>query len=891
MKHFIIILLLISSQSIFAQEIKFRGIVTDSIGNPLEAASLVAANAKTKAFQGYAITDDKGVFEIVLLENQAFDIKITFMGYQSVIDKVEVKNKDIYKKYVLKVDNQMLDGVEIKYEMPVTIKGDTISYNADSFTTGNEKKLKDVLIKLPGVEVEKDGTVKVEGKEVKKVMIEGKDFFDGDSKLASKNIPADAVKKIQVLRNYNENSQTRRFENNDDSYAINIKLKEGKKNFWFGEVSAGGGVEDRYLLHPKLFYYSPKKTYNFLLDANNIGTAPMTWRDYFKFTGGFSNLLRKGGSSININSNSLGFSLRQNDQAQATTAKFAAFNYNIQAGKHTDMSGFIILNDDTTDMQTTTKKEYTASNLVENTNSFTQQSNKLAIAKWSLSYEPNPNFTLKYDILAKKSYTEDINKFSSSLRADNVTENSQEPLAVNQNLEIYKTLNNENLISFAFQHKLDTDKPLFEAISTDEFFATSSIINLQPQNTFDILQHKKIDNQTYSSLFDYYLILNPKSHIDFSIGHELSWQKYSTYIAQKLDNNSINILTDSQLINDADYVFSDLFLGIHYKVKWKKFVVSPGLSFHYYYFNNEQNTDTNKETQLGLLPDINVRYKINRSKSVSLNYQMTNTFSDVSKYIKGYVLTNYNSLKGGNPDLENVFKHNFSLHYSQYSMVKFSHLFANIKYTRAFNSVKTTTQLTQTDMISVPINISEPDETIFGHIGYGRRFSQWQYRINAGMSWAKYYSIINSELLSSNSLSHNYNAKISSNLSGFFNFDIGYKINFNQFENSQRNTLYITDQPYVNVEFNLWKEQILFKMDYDYYNYRDEDNTTHNTYAFLKAKLFYQKKGSNWEFVLSGTNMLNTVSLDKENLNDLYMATSKYYVQPNYWLLTVKYNL
>ncbi len=891
MKKIFILILIIISQNILSQDIYFRGIITDSIGNPLESASLVAANADTKAFQGYAITDDKGIFEIVFKANNSYDVKITFMGYKSVVDKIEAKESDIYKKYVLKEDKEMLDGVEIKYEMPVTIKGDTISYNADSFTTGNEKKLKDVLKKLPGVEVDKDGTVKVEGKEVKKVMVEGKDFFDGDSKLASKNIPADAVKKVQVLRNYNENSQTRRFENNEDSYAINIKLKEGKKNFWFGEVSAGGGLDNRYLLHPKLFYYSPKRTYNILLDANNIGSVPMTWRDYFKFTGGFSNLMHKGGSSVRLNANSLGFSLRQNDQALATTAKFGAFNYNIQATKHLDLSGFLILNYDTTDMLTETNKKYSVGHIDENTSSKTTQSNKMAIAKLSASYEPHPNFALKYDVLVKKSYTNENEDVTSNIRAQNITENNQSPFSFNQNMEIYKTLKNENLISFAIQHKYEADKPLFEAISSDEFFATSSLINLQPQATFDILQHQTSNTHNISSLFDYYLILNPKSHIDFSLGHELSLQKYDSNIEQKLDNGSYNKLEDNLLTNDSDYTYSDIFAGMHYKLKWKKFIINPGLNFHYYYFNNKQFNNSGAKNQVSLLPDLNLQYKISPSKTMSFNYKMTNTFSDVTKYIRGYVLSNYNSLKGGNPDLKNVYNHSLNINFSKYSMIKFSHLFASINYTRAINSIKNTTKIEQTDMISVPININQADENISGHISYGKRYTKWQYRLNGSGNWSKYYSILNGNLLISKSLSHNYNAKISSNLPGFFNFDIGYKISFSQFDNMMRNTLYITDQPYAQIEFNLFKEQMLIKFDYDYYNYRNKDNSTHNTYSFLKAKLFYQASDSKWEFILSGTNMLNTESLNKENLNDLYVATSKYYVQPNYWLLTIKYNL
>ena len=131
---------------------------------------------------------------------------------------------------------EQLEGVEVTYEMPVSIQGDTIVYNADSFNTGSERKLKDVLENLPGVEINADGQIEVEGRQVRKVMVEGKDFFDGDSKIATENIPANAVDKVQVLKNFNEISQLSGVTNNDDNIAINIKLKEGKDRFWFGEL-------------------------------------------------------------------------------------------------------------------------------------------------------------------------------------------------------------------------------------------------------------------------------------------------------------------------------------------------------------------------------------------------------------------------------------------------------------------------------------------------------------------------------------------------------------------------------------------------------------------------------------------------------------------------------
>jgi hypothetical protein len=156
----------------------------------------------------------------------------------------------------MKIDDA-LDAVELTYEMPVQIKGDTLIYNADSFKNGTERKLEDVLEKLPGVEVMEDGGIEVEGQRVQKVMVDGKDFFDGDTRIATKNIPSNVVDKIQVLKNYSEQRQLSGVRNNQDNVAINIKLKEGKTNFWFGEVKVGGGAstdEALYVAQPKLFY-------------------------------------------------------------------------------------------------------------------------------------------------------------------------------------------------------------------------------------------------------------------------------------------------------------------------------------------------------------------------------------------------------------------------------------------------------------------------------------------------------------------------------------------------------------------------------------------------------------------------------------------------------------
>ena len=158
-----------------------------------------------------------------------------------------------------------------------------------------------MLDKLPGVEVNDDGEIEVEGKKVTKVMVEGEDFFDGDSKLASKNIPANALKKVEVLRNFSEVSQLSGVTNNQDNIAINIKLKDGKKKFWFGEISGGIGFDERYSVHPKLFYYSPEFSVNILTDINNVGELPYTARDFRNFVGGLRTATRaNNGTNFNL---------------------------------------------------------------------------------------------------------------------------------------------------------------------------------------------------------------------------------------------------------------------------------------------------------------------------------------------------------------------------------------------------------------------------------------------------------------------------------------------------------------------------------------------------------------------------------------------------------------
>ena len=252
-KIFLLGFFLFLSTFTIAQNIDLEGVITDSDGVPIMGANIVAVEKETQILDGFGISNEGGFYRLTLKRATYYEIKISFIGLKEVAF-VFNEQENTEKNFVLEEKAESLDEVELVYEMPVTIKGDTIIYNADSFNTGSERKLEDVLKNMPGIEVNDDGRIEVEGKEVTKITVEGKDFFDGDSKLATQNLPANAVGKVEVLRNFSEVNQLRGVTSNEDNVAINISLKSGKDKFWFGELGGGIAVSYTHLTLPTTPY-------------------------------------------------------------------------------------------------------------------------------------------------------------------------------------------------------------------------------------------------------------------------------------------------------------------------------------------------------------------------------------------------------------------------------------------------------------------------------------------------------------------------------------------------------------------------------------------------------------------------------------------------------------
>ncbi len=895
MKKTLSILALLITTLGLAQNIRFEGFIQDTSKNPLETANVIAINLGTKSMDAYGITNNKGKFSLVLNAKATYEISVSFMGYKTKMISIVTSGENITRNIMLEQGAIDLDGVEIVREMPVSIKGDTIVYNADSFKSGTERKLEDVLKKLPGVEVDSEGGIKVEGKSVSKLMVEGKDFFDGDTKLGVKNIPADAIEKVQVLRNYNEIGALKGLENNEENVAMNIKLKEGKKNFWFGDVNAGLGVareDGRYVVNPKLFYYSPKYSVNVIGNLNNIGEMPLTARDYFSFTGGFRNFMRKGGSSFNVVSNDLGISMMRNNQAKEIDTKFGATNFAYNVNKAWRLSGFGIASSTNTDMETVTQNTILASGDKQNSYELAHQKTNLGLMKFSSTYKPDEKLQFDYDILAKRSQQDENNDLLrqsvvGGVKTEEViyTQKAQKPTSINQNLGLYYTQSEKNVFVFEMQHLYQDENPFYNANLMTQPFNFSGYVPGQNRN--DINQNRFVKTNKVDAKLDYYYMVTSKSNINLTFGNVFSHQNFNSNIFQMLDNGTRNDLTNPENNNNVNYGFNDSFVGLHYKMLTGKFTFTPGVSFHYFNMDNEQLNSHYKQNFTRLLPDFYALYQIKKSETLTYTFSYTNDFTDINQLVSGYVLSNYNSLFRGNRALENATSQQHSLRYFKYNMFNFENISGNISYNRKVNAVKTNAVFDGINQTSTPYNSNLADEVLSGFGSYGRSFLRdYKASASASLNYSKFNNIQNSVQASTESYTQNYTLKASTNYKSLPNLEAGYTLTIN---NYNHNTFF-TKQPFLKLDYYFLKS-FSFVSDYNFYHYYNSVKTINNQYDFLNASLIYQKKDSKWEYKLAATNLLNTKTLNSDSFSQFSTSVSQYTVQPRYVIFSLKYNL
>ncbi|RBA28476.1 TonB-dependent receptor [Flavobacterium tibetense] len=914
-KKLFVVLLLASSYFATAQNIRLEGIVQDTIGNPLEMANVMVINQETKAMDGYAISNEQGKFQISLKANSTYQIKVSFLGYQPLNIELITGTENIRKVLALKEGGMMLDGVEVVQEMPVTISGDTIIYNADSFKTGTEQKLEDILKKLPGVQVNEDGEIEVEGKRVTQLLVEGKKFFEGDTKIGSKNIPSDAVDKVQVLRNFNEVSQLKGLENNEENIAINIKLKKGKDKFWFGDVLVGGGPDERFVINPKIFYYSPKTTVNVIANFNNIGEVPFSIRDFFRLTGGARNTIARSGTNIGISSNSLGISTTQNNRALEIDSKFGAVNLTNEITKKWNVSGFGVISSNKTITNTNSNFGIFQPNsselqVIEERTDVSNLRDNLAVFKFGSKYKKNADFQLDYDATVRRSnQTEDniVNTQSTIFtqsgdidRTNNIISfKEQDPVAFQQSLNMFWTKDTKNTFVLEVQHLYQDEDPFYNPSLLEDPFPG---IGFQSgQSRYDIRQERFVKTNKVDAKADYYYTINNKSILNVTLGNTNSYQTYNSSIFQLLDNGTLYQLPDNgDLIfdNDVQYGFNDAYLGVHYKFTvGKKLTFNPGLNFHQFNIYNDQLNSRVRDDFFRILPDVFAQWQIKKTESLTYNYRMSNFFNDVNTLVEGFTLNNFNSLSAGNRFIDNALQQNHRLNYSKYNLFNYTTIFALLNYTRTTDPVVNRSFFNGISQISERVNGDFSNETVSGTFSYQRSFKKY-YKASAStnIAWSK-----NNQLFVNPSDPANPSSDFSreiENWSQLYRLSFGTQFQklpnleaaYNIIINENPNAIFTTHSPSITLDYRII-EGLALTSTYTYNDFRSRDGNVNNTFDLLTASINYRKKDSKLEYRISGTNLLNTKSINSDSFNVVSFNSSQFFVQPRYLIFSLKYNL
>jgi len=860
----------------------------------------VIAYQKDKNLGAFGITNDAGKYQLLnLKKDSTYVLKVSFLGLKTIVDTVKNIQNDLMKNYVMLEDENMLDAVNIVYDMPVSIKGDTIVYNADSFTNGTERKLGDVLSKLPGVEVNEDGDIQVEGKTVERVMVDGKEFFEGDSRLATKNIPADAVGKIEVLKNYNNVGQLKGLGNDEDRIAINIRLKEGKKNFWFGEVTGAIGQGDdavRYQAKPKAFFYSPDVSINILTDFNNLGIQSFTFADYRRFVGFNRGNTRSSGSSIDIGTGAGGLLNLQANRAKELESKFGAFNGAWTVSKKLSLDGFAIFSSVDTDQETIASRTFIETGVLENTVDRSFQRNQIGIFKLGADFKPNANFSLEYNGQVNLSDVSQVNDFTSSRSGfvEDIDQNeSQKPITIDQSVNAYYTQSEKNIFAFEGRYVDAEEDPFYNAIrdrrgvtDPEPFDGDLGLTTADPYN---INQQKLVESTKLDAKADYWRVLNKKSNINFTVGTSKVNQDYNTNIFQILNDGSRNDLTDPALGNDVNYKFRDLYGAVHYKFITGKFTITPGVTAHSYKVEDQQLGATNELNFEEILPDLNVRFALRSSENINFDYRRTVSFTDVENYALGTVFNNYNSLFDGNNQLSGSTNDQYSLNYFNFNMFNYTNINAGLVYTRQTDAIQSNINIEDINQQSNLINSPFANESATGFGRFSREFGKIRASVNANLSWSTFNNIINGNARESQNINHGYGVSARSNYKDGVNFDVGYNVDFNNSDNGGLINDATTQTITLNSDWQINKAWFL-DINYDLNLFRASGDVSNN-YDFLETALFYNKPDSKWEYKVAATNLLNTEALNRNSFGQIATTTSFYTVQPRYVYLQVRYDL
>lgn len=870
---------LLFTSIIFSQNttITISGTVIDSLQLPITNVTLIAKSKQKKVNIKYTISNSKGFYSLQLKKGVLYNLSISHLSYNTINKEVNFLVDNSNYNIQLNTRNESLDEVIINYKYePIKKNKDTITYNLKAFTNGNEFKMKDVLNKLPGVKTD-GNTIKIQGKTVTKLLVEGKPFFDGSTKLAIENIPADVMDKIEIISNYKESELLRNLADNED-LALNVVLKEDKKDFAFGDIEAGisVGFDEFYSLHPALFKYNPKSNISFIGDVNNFNNSSLSFSDLSRLVGGSSNLFNRSELSNKVSS------FASNDEARfKSLTRFSSLNFLHELTDKFTVSGYVIYSNNDIVNKAVSKIEYFGNVPVfETRNDFSTTDNSAAIVNLKLDYNPSSNQKWMYNVNFSHNSTDFENKsISNVVNTQNFfTKVNGESTSFSQNLEGYFKVNDKHTMGLAFYHSIRNTNSIDNWSSNNSFL--ENFLPLISTTDYQIQQNNSINSQRFNFLAKDYWLASRYFHIFYNIGYNYNNSTIKNGISQVLSNNFTKDFPE--ISNDNPLTLSDLNFGLGIKTKLGKFEFILEGKPHYYRFKRAQIKSTNFFMQ----PKFSINYQIDDDIDLDFDYDYTNRYLDGFTYLEKLKLTGFNSLIQGNPNLEDERSHNFSVYFSNYKHIDDYFIDASIDYSIR-NPVKNNSIIQNgINQLNMPVILNLPEESVNVNTELGLVFDKSSLEFGVNLDWLKINQVINNNLSVINSFEYDLSSKWLLKLTKKTQLNLKYKYSGYQvktYENS------LSTENIISLDFDTkFLKNFIFKTDFSTHFVNDFSNNSQN-YTLQNLYLGYAKPNSKFSYSLKFRNIYNNGVVIRNAFSNNLLISNQSFTLPRVFLVGLKY--
>lgn len=833
--------------SAFGQKMEVFGRVMDETDILLEGATIIFTN-REQSKKNYTITDARGQFRISLDEDMRY-LKVSYIGYEAfelVIDDVSES-----LTVVLQRSSELLNEIVLDYK-PKTflVQKDIVTINVAEYLDGNEYKMADVLKKIPGISIE-GKKVLVQGKEINKILVEGDLFFKGNTSFAIENIPAEVIKAIEVIDNYNEVSFLSSLKHTDDA-AINVKLKEDKKSFDFGELSLGYGNDNFNNGQANYINYNSQTQLAIVGATNNVSEALDNVVD-----------LLADAPTENQSANTYLFESRYVNKE---------YKENIQHGigtslKHqiTPLSTFNIT--PLFKNYKTQEEKQTKSTFLNPVNPYLTQSSynrKLKgndfLVDFNYSYEKKGQEKLVFNSVSH------LNKSASDLSFQSARQNTL--LSINDDRELHKwfwfgdlsyskNFSNKFTGNFSLNHQLSDATDNLSLLSNEVLFP-----NYFPSKILDE------DSDRYSVITNFYTemfyTLSSRFIFDLKINGNINRAKIDAETTGPDEDVPIRNM-DRMVVNhhhgSAGLSFSKKLFSIY-------------SSFNVNYF------DTGNIHKIYATPNIRVSYKKNFEKEITFQYnykvQPPNPF-----YLSTFsTLYNYTTLIAGNPLLEPEKYHliNLNVYLSDFSTGLTFYAKAEIKKYETF--LVSVNKLTQERNELTFRSIDSNRKEIRVHAVLGKVFKKFKINLSPLLNVSKTPQIVENTIFESDNTRFRFRINAETLLKDFPNIYLGYT----HTQISYKTDFFQSEDNISQFAFKLFQNSGRFEYDLNYTFSKPSKSFLNDTHQ-LRFKLQYQLNKSGWSVYVRGENLLDDEYVSSWFVSDVAITEERISRIPRHILL------